>query len=124
MRLNRIKIREICDRHGISVAEMLQEAGVSRNAFYSMARKETVLPRSVEMVAEELGVPVSAILDETVTPSERIRSLAGEARRIAAGCNEADFDNIRHSLLLLDEKPLDRLRRALRRGRQFNLRQS
>jgi len=122
MRLDLDAIKAICDRQGTSVTEMLREARVSRNAFYSLARKKMIVPRSIEVVAEHLGVPVSAILDEPVTPAERLEVLAREASRIAASNEDTDSDNLRHTLLLLDEKPVERLRRALRRGRQFNFR--
>ena len=122
MRLNPAKIKAICDQRGISVAEMLHEAGVSRNAFYSLARKNSILPRSVEAIAEHLKIPASTVLEEPVTPAERIEELASEASRIAAAYAEADLDNLRHTLIVLEENPVERLEGALRRGQQFNLR--
>ena len=122
MRLNLPKIKALCEERGSNLAETLREAGVSRNAFYSMARKRSVAPRSLEAFAEQLGVPVSDLLEETETPVERMAALAREAGRIARKYPGADVDNIRHTLILLDEKPIERLERALRRGRQLNLR--
>ena len=122
MRLNLDKIKAICDQRGTTLAETLREAGVSRNAFYSLARRGSILPRSLEAVAEQLGVPVSTLLEEPVTPVERMAALAREASRIARKYPGADIDDIRHTLILLDEKPIERLEGALRRGRQLNLR--
>jgi hypothetical protein len=101
---------------------MLREAGVSRNAFYTLARKNSVIPQSLIRVAERLNVSVSALLDDTVTPTVRIKSLIAEVDRISNRYRGVDRDNVRHTLLLLDDKPVERLRRALRRGRPFNLR--
>jgi hypothetical protein len=47
---------------------------------------------------------------------EQLRLLA-EVDRIALTDSTLDRDTIRHTLVLLDEPPLNRLRRALRLGR-------
>jgi hypothetical protein len=122
MRLSLEKIESLCDEQHTTTAQLLREAGVSRNAFYTLARKDTVVPRSLIRIAESLGVSVSALLDDTGTPAQRMESLAAEANRIVKRHRGADRDNVRHTLLLLDEKPLERLRRALRRGRPVNIR--
>ena len=101
---------------------MLREAGVSRNAFYTLARNESVIPKSLVLIADHLGVSVSALLDDTVTPAERIKSLIVESDRISRRHGDVDRDNVRHTLLLLNEEPLERLRRALQRGRFINFR--
>ena len=122
MKLSLEKIESLCREQGLSVARMLREAGVSPNAFYALGRKESVLPRSLNRVSERLGVPASAFLDDVPTASQRMMLLATESNRIAKRHRSVDRDNIRHTLLLLDEKPIERLRRALRRGRSINLR--
>jgi hypothetical protein len=122
MKLSLDKVELLCKRRSLHIGEMLQTAGVSRNAFYSLARKNSVIPRSLIRIAECLAVPVAALFDDTVTPTERIKSLLAEANRISKRHRDVDRDTVRHTLLLLDEKPVDRLRRALRRGRPFNLR--
>jgi hypothetical protein len=45
-----------------------------------------------------------------------------EVNRIVKRHPGVDPDNIRHTLLLLDEEPIERLRRALQRGRPVNIR--
>lgn len=122
MKLSLEKIESLCQEQGLSVARMLREAGVSPNAFYALGRKESVLPRSLNRISERLSVPASAFLDEVPTASQRMMLLAAESNRIAKRHRGVDRDNIRHTLLLLDEKPIERLRRALRRGRSINLR--
>lgn len=42
---------------GLSLAETLGEAGVSRTAYYSLLRNESVLPASLLALADRLGVP-------------------------------------------------------------------
>lgn len=116
------KVEYECRRRDLNVGEMLREAGVSRNAFYSLARKDYVVPPSLIRIAERLDITVSALLEETDTPVERMKSLAAESERISRRHPGVDRDNIRHTLLLLDEKPVERLRRALRRGRFVDLR--
>jgi hypothetical protein len=122
MRLSLAKVESLCRARDAGIAEMLREAGVSRNAFYTLARKRSVVPQSLIRIAEHLGVSVSALLDDVVTPAERIKSLLAEATRISKRHWDVDRDNVRHTLILLDQQPLERLRRALRRGRPVNIR--
>ena len=122
MRISKHKVEQECRRRGLNIGEMLREAGVSRNAFYSLARKEHIVPPSLIRIAEHLGISVSALLVETDTPVARIKSVAAESKRISKRHPGVDRDNIRHTLLLLNEKPFERLRRALRRGRSVDFR--
>ena len=101
---------------------MLREAGVSRNAFYTLARKDSVVPQSVIRISEHFGVSVSELLDDVLSSTQRMKRLTAESNRISKRHTGVDRDNIRHTLLLLEEKPIERLRRALRRGRPINLR--
>jgi hypothetical protein len=122
MRISLDKVEYECRRRDLRVGELLREAGVSRNAFYSLARKDYVVPLSLIRIAERLNIPVSDLLEETDTPVARMRSIAAEAARIAERYPEVDPDNVRHALILLNEKPVERLRRALRRGRFVDFR--
>jgi lambda repressor-like predicted transcriptional regulator len=122
MKLDVEKVKSLCRKRGTSLQALLQEAGVSRNAFYTLARKKSIVPQSIVTLAEQLEVPVSSVLDKGPTPKTRLMALVYEAHRTAAQHQDADPDNIRHTLILLDEKPVERLRRALRRGRKFDLR--
>lgn len=45
--------------------------------------------------------------------------LMASVRAVQAVRPEADPDNVRHTLILLEQPPLDRLRRSLTRGRAF-----
>lgn len=122
MRISLRKVEYECRRRGLNIGGLLREAGVSRNAFYSLARKEYVVPPSLIRIAEHLDVSVSTLLEETDTPVERMKALAAESERISRLYPGVDRDNVRHTLLLLNEKPVERLRRALRRGRFVDIR--
>lgn len=122
MKLSLTRIESLCRQQDTSIGKMLKDAGVSRNAFYSLARKKTVVPRSLVRIADQLGVSVSKLLDESFTPTARMKNLLAETERILEKHSDTERDNVRHTLLLLDERPIDRLRRALRRGRSFNFR--
>lgn len=122
MRISLDKVEYECRCRDLNVGDLLREAGVSRNAFYSLARKDYVVPLSLIRIAERLNVAVSDLLDETETPVARMRAIAAAAERISKRHPGADPDNIRHTLILLNEKPVERLRRALRRGRFVDIR--
>ena len=122
VRLSLKKVESLCRRRNTYTAQLLRDAGVSRNAIYSLGRKDSVVPRCLIRIAERLDVPVSALLDDTEPSTARIESLIKEAQRIKKTHRGVDPDNVRHTLLLLDDKPVERLRRALRRGRSVNLR--
>lgn len=122
MKLNTGRLKEICERRQMTLDKLLRNAGVSRNAYYTLARKTSVLPRSIRLLADSLNVPASAFLDETPAPSERTRTLARQVDKIAGGNKRISRDNVRHSLLLLEEKPFDRLRRSLLRAQKFDFR--
>jgi transcriptional regulator with XRE-family HTH domain len=65
VRLNGAEIRRRCRERGQTLTELLRSAGVSRTAYYALERRPRVIPRTVESVAEALGVPASMILEET-----------------------------------------------------------
>ena len=86
MRLAHEKIREIARRKNKTLAACLRDAGVCRTAYYSLVRKDSVLPRSCHALAEAFGVPVGSILEEPVVPlsQEVIEArLAMRGRRVA-----------------------------------------
>ncbi len=50
---------------------------------------------------------------------EKMKRLLSETNRIMRENPELDRDNVRHTLILLSEKPEERLERSLRRGRSI-----
>jgi transcriptional regulator with XRE-family HTH domain len=120
MRIAAEKLRELCQLNGMTLSRLLENAGVSKNAYYSLARKDTVLPKSILAIANHLGVQPSAFLEEA-PEEDRWAFLLEELEWIAARNRHADRDNIRHTLLLLEDPPIERLRRALTRGQRLDL---
>jgi len=121
MELSSGKVKKACKQKGLRLKEALERAGVSRTAYYSLLRNDSVLPNSLLALADFLEVEPAALLDETVGPGLRARLLLRKLERILAEHPEADRDNVRHTLLLLDEPPVDRLERGLLRGRALDL---
>lgn len=121
MRLSSKRIKQLCRARGLKLGGLLREAGVSRTAYYSLARKATVLPRSIRAIAGALGVTPSRILDGSGEPEWRVRRILAEVDRIMAKHPRASREDVRHTLLLLDQKPIERLRRGLLRGRRSDL---
>lgn len=118
MRISLEAIKDKCRQQNITLTELLRQAGVSRNAFYTLARMDHVLPKSIRAVAEKLNISPSEILTEDNSEMEKMKFLLKRADDIAGRYKKADQDNIRHTLLLLQEPPVERLRRALTRGRK------
>ena len=113
--VERIKFR--CRERGETLAGMLAAAGVSRNAFYTLARRESIFPHTLEAVARRLGVKPADLLTDDDGRTEEMKVLLTETDSIVRQNQGVDRDNVRHTLLLLREKPIDRLRRALVRSR-------
>jgi transcriptional regulator with XRE-family HTH domain len=121
MRINAGKVTRLCRKKGLNLGRLLEEARVSRNAYYSLARRESVLPRSILAIADRLDVAPSELLQDDFPALRKARSVLAQVDAIADRHPEVDRDNIRHVLLLLQEKPIDRLRRALLRARKPDL---
>lgn len=123
MRLSGDNIKKLCGVQNLSLNALLKCAGVSKTAYYHLIDKESVLPRSIDALAAALGVRSSALLEEADRKSRGALRLLEKADRIAGSDPSMDRDNIRHTLLLLEEKPIERLRRGLLRARKHDLHQ-
>jgi transcriptional regulator with XRE-family HTH domain len=121
MKLDPDQIKKRCKIKGLTLQELLESAAVSRTAYYSLARKDSVLPASLLAIAGELGVAPSAILREAPAAEWRTRALIRQAIRVVDQHPQASFENVWHTLVLLEEPPVDRLRRSLLRGRAADL---
>jgi len=122
MRLSIERVKVLCRAHGRTLTGLLAAAGVSRNAFYSLARRNSVFPRSLLAVCARLGVRPDEVLTADDREAEAMKFLLAEVDAIAGRDRRVDRDNIRHALLLLREKPIERLRRALVRAQKSDLR--
>jgi transcriptional regulator with XRE-family HTH domain len=118
MRISLEIIKDKCRQQNITLSELLKQAGVSRNAFYTLARVDFVLPKSIRAIAKRLNISPSEILTEDNKEIEKMKLLLNKVEGIARKYKNIDQDNIRHTLLLLQEPPVERLRRALTRGQK------
>ena len=116
MRLNTESIRQKCRERGEGLGGLLAKAGVSRTAYYSLARKDNILPASIRRIAKALGVCPGDVLVDEQKLADEMRKLAERAAQIAAQRKGASAENVRHALILLRHDPLERLRRALIRA--------
>jgi transcriptional regulator with XRE-family HTH domain len=114
-------IRKLSRKRGLTLQSLLKEAGVSRTAYYSLARKSSVLPGSVTAIASALGVPPTAILEPSPPAEQEAQVRLRRVRKILRQHPGASFENVWHTLVLLDESPVERLRRSLLRGRAIDL---
>ena len=121
MRLSAGQVRRLCAARGFSLQGFLEAAGVSWTAYYSLARRPSILPRSLHAMARLLDVAPSALLEEEPAAAARARELLEQARSVLAHAPRATFENVWHTLALLDEPPIERLRRSLLRARRADL---
>lgn len=118
MRFDAAAVRRLAGRQGLRLGEALRRAGVSRTAFYSLAARPSALPATVTSLARALGVPAAHLLrEEPAAGRERAEALVREARCIRRRHQKASFENLWHTLNLLDLAPAERLARSLVRGR-------
>jgi transcriptional regulator with XRE-family HTH domain len=121
MKLSSDLIRKLCTRQGLTLQSLLSEAAVSRTAYYSLVRKSSVLPGSVTAIASALGVPPAEILESSPPAELEAQIRLREVRKVLRRHPNASFENVWHTLVLLDEPPVERLRRSLLRGRAVDL---
>jgi len=121
MRIDLGRLRKLAAKRGLSLAALLTESGVSKTAFYHLVHKSSVLPASLRALAETLYVRPGVFLTEENPDVAKIRRIRALTDRIVAGDPKLDRDNVRLTLLLLEEEPVRRLRRSLIRGRKSNI---
>ncbi len=85
--------------------------------------RSIVLPGSIHAIAEYLQIPPSEFLVDEGSLSQKGRALQKRVEEIALRHRKADRDTIRHTLILLQEEPVERLRRALRRAGSIDIQQ-
>jgi len=121
MRIDTNNLKRLCLERRIRLNDLLKQAGVSRTAYYSLTRKESVLPKSVCMIAHRLGVSPLRFLDDPSVRVGRIRELQNRTDTICRQYPECDRDVVFRTMMNLDLPPVERLRKALLRGRQTQL---
>ena len=61
MQIDREKLKRMCDARHVTIAGMLAASKVSQTAYYSLMRKKSVLPKSIDKIAGYFDVPASAL---------------------------------------------------------------
>ena len=120
MRLSPDTIKTLAAKRGMNLATLLARAGVSKTAYYSLTRKDSVFPKSVGSLAEALGVSPSDLVIDREKEARRAKERMSRVAELSAKYPSLDVDNVRHTLILLDLEPEERLRRALLRGQTFD----
>jgi len=121
MYLSQNKIKILYRTKGLSLKKLLSLANVSKTAYYNLLYKDTLLPNSIHRIAKILGVQPSTLLEESNSEEEKMKRILDLTDKIAVSLPELDRENVRHTLILLQEGPIERLRRSLTRGQKFNI---
>jgi transcriptional regulator with XRE-family HTH domain len=121
MRIDMSRLRKLAGKRGLSLNALLAKSGVSKTAFYHLVHKSSVLPASLRALAETLSVRPGIFLTDENPDVAKVHRVLDLTDRIVAGDPKLDRDNVRLTLLLLEEEPILRLRRSLIRGRKRDL---
>lgn len=111
------KIGCLAKLHGCSLNALLRKAGVSKTAYYSLLARASLLPKTVTALAEALSVQPHQLLSWEPAEVAMYRARESRLRQMLKRYPRADRDNVWHTLVLLELRPLQRLEGALRRAR-------
>ena len=93
------KIKELCQKRGISINSLEETLGDSRNTIYSMKSKKPNAERLQE-IADYFNVSTDYLLGRTDNPN-----IAGDTVTTPDG-RVVDLSNLRERVVLFDGKPL------------------
>lgn len=93
------KIKELCQKRGISINSLEQTLGYSRNTIYSMKSKKPNAERLQE-IADYFNVSTDYLLGRTDNPA-----ISSDLVTTADG-RVVDLSNLRERIVLFDGKPL------------------
>ena len=93
------KIKELCQKRGISINSLEETLGYSRNTIYSMKSKKPNAERLQE-IADYFNVSTDYLLGRTDNPA-----IAGDTVTTPDG-RVVDLSNLRERVVLFDGKPL------------------
>lgn len=120
MHLDANKLKKIIKISNLTLQQVLDSANISKTAYYALVRRDNLLPKSLQALANFLSVNASALLVDPARVEAKIRKVYRQVETILARHPQADRQNVLHTLLLLQEKPIDRLRRSLQRGQNLH----
>lgn len=118
MRIISGNLKQLCRNRKIRLQDLLKDAKVSRTAYYSLTRKKSILPKSIGRIARRLDVSPLRFLEDSTGAIHRIRQLQERTDAICVRHPECDRDVVFRTLMNLDLPPVQRLRKALIRGRK------
>jgi transcriptional regulator with XRE-family HTH domain len=116
MKVNYPNFKAICLDRGLSVSKVLKLADVSRTAFYNLLKHDSLVPKSLQNISTLLNIPVEDLLEESEL--KKTRRLQNKLEEVLKLYPETSRENAWHTLVLLEEPPIQRLERALIRGRK------
>ena len=93
------KIKELCQKRGISINSLEETLGYSRNTIYSMKSKKPNAER-LQQIADYFNVSTDYLLGRTDNPA-----IAGDTVTTPDG-RIVDLSNLRERVVLFDGKPL------------------
>ena len=93
------KIKELCQKRGISINSLEETLGYSRNTIYSMKSKKPNAERLQE-IADYFNVSTDYLLGRTDNPA-----ISSDLVTTADG-RVVDLSNLRERIILFDGKPL------------------
>lgn len=120
MHLDTNKLKKLLKTSNLTLQQALDSAKISKTAYYALVRKDNLLPKSLQALSDFLGVTPRALLVLPGRAEKRIQKIYRQVDTILARYPHADRQNVLHTLLLLQEKPIDRLRRSLQRGQNLH----
>lgn len=93
------KIKELADKHGISLMKLEEDLGYSRNTLYKLKSQKPNAERISE-IADYFNVSTDYLLGRTDNPA-----IAGDTVTTPDG-RIVDLSNLRERVVLFDGKPL------------------
>lgn len=93
------KIKELCQKRGISINSLEETLGYSRNTIYSMKSKKPNAER-LQQIADYFNVSTDYLLGRTDNPA-----ISSDLVTTADG-RVVDLSNLRERVVLFDGKPL------------------
>ena len=93
------KIKELCQKRGISINSLEETLGYSRNTIYSMKSKKPNAERLQE-IADYFNVSTDYLLGRTENPNIASDTITTPDGRVI------DLSNLRERVVLFDGKPL------------------
>ncbi len=113
---DKIQLRKLAKERGLSVCETLRRSGVSRNAYYNLLRKRSLLPKSVELLSETLGVDSEELVMSDTSQETRMARKMLFVQKLVEEDPRIDSGTALTTLKLLEMTSLERLEQSIRYG--------